>query len=72
MREQYVSTLILKLAYEIEQLQRDRYFKDKQKAAALLLKPGTNPSVTKVSVLFWNRDKKFDKFTLDPNYLVRP
>ena len=22
-------------------------------------------------MLFWNKDKKFDKFTLDPNYLVR-
>jgi hypothetical protein len=23
-----------------------------------------------VSILIWNREKKFDKFTLDPNYLV--
>ncbi len=22
-------------------------------------------------MLFWNKEKKYDKFTLDPNYLVR-
>ena len=26
--------------------------------------------INRVSILIWNREKKFDKFTLDPNYLV--
>lgn len=25
----------------------------------------------KASILIWNKDKKFDKCTLDPNYLVK-
>jgi hypothetical protein len=67
-----VGALILRLAYEIEQIQRDRLkgFKPAQSHQAAQ-KVMSSPSIHKVSVLIWNREKKFDKFTLDPNYLVR-
>jgi hypothetical protein len=66
LREQYVSTLIIKLAYEIEVLQRERIANRQSTVGQKQV-----PQVNKVSLLFWNREKKFDKFTLDPNYLVR-
>ena len=55
LREQWASTLAIKLAVEIEKLQTQV--------------DGTK--VVRASVLVWNKDKKYDKSTLDPNYLVR-
>lgn len=56
LREQWVSTLVLKLAIAIEQLTTNN----------------TNyKKALKASVLFWSKDKKYNKHTLDPNYLVK-
>ena len=60
LREQWVSTLTLKLAIAIEELQKAELESPKESAKAI-----------RASVLFWNKDKKFDKYTLDPNYLVK-
>lgn len=57
LREQYVSTLVLKIAAEIEKIQRENNLNASK--------------IIQTSVLIWNKDKKFDKFCLDPNYLVR-
>ena len=60
LREQWVSTLALKLIIAIEELQKSGSDSPTEQIKAV-----------RGSVLFWNKDKKFDKYTLDPNYLVK-
>ena len=60
LREQWVSTLALKLAIALEEMQKTGADSPSESAKAI-----------RGSVLFWNKDKKFDKYTLDPNYLVK-
>ena len=62
LREQWVSTLALKLAIAIEEIQKEDADSPKTEQSYKAIR---------ASFLFWNKDKKFDKYTLDPNYLVK-
>ena len=62
LREQWVSTLILKLVAEMEQIQLKN---------SIFASDFDYKKITRASFLFWSKEKKYDKFTLDPNYLVK-